>query len=156
VRDAVLGRIERDPAWRAVLGRRWGEVTTRMLRSSVFEAWRRLDWGRGYAELDDEQAENQLSAIGLSLKKPMTVFGLWDSYRALPTEKRNDYWAQRLCVRIPMGSFHAALLSGQRALAAEVAPRIREIPEMLDFKRVDSGETHYLAVVLSLHLVALQ
>ena len=156
VRDAVLTRLEKDPARQAILTRRWSETASRFLRSNVWETWRRLDWGKGYSELSDDAAGQQLAEIGLSLKKPSTVFTLLEHHRTLPAETRRNFWVQRLCVRIPMGAFHAALLSGRRELAAEVAVPIRRLLAALDFEHLDSGETYYLAVVLGLHLLAVQ
>lgn len=160
VRDAVLSRLEKNPQRQAILALRWGEVTSRMLQGNVWEAWRRADWApgdiSGSVEVADEEAERRLGTIGLSLKQSATVFDLWDFYRRLAPQDRAPYWVQRLCVRMPMGSLHAALLSGQRDAVGQAAPRVREILKELDFKNVDSGETYYLAAVLGLHLVALQ
>lgn len=154
VRDAVLNRIEMNPERRAILDRRWREVVARVLQANVWEAWRRLDWAQGYTEAPDDAAEQQLHAMGLSLKKSATVFDLWNHYRSLPRTERDQFRVQRLCVRIPMGAFHTALLSGQSGVKSQVASAVHQLLRELDFNRVDSGETYYLAVVLGLHLIA--
>ena len=86
----------------------------------------------------------------------LTVFDLWDFYRKLAAQDRGQYWVQRLCVRMPMGSLHAVLLSGQRDAVGTAVPCVRQILKELDFKTVESGETYCLAAVLGLHLVALE
>jgi hypothetical protein len=156
LRDAVLSRIDKISNHQAILSRRWDETITRNLHSDVFKAWRRMDWAIGTTELSDKSAEKQLTTVGLSTNKSASVFEIWNSYKTLTSKDQHVNWVQRLCVRIPMGAFHAALLSGRHEQITEVSQSIREILKTLDFNELDSGETYYLAVVLGLHLVALQ
>ena len=151
-RMAVLARLEGDAARRAAVQGRLARMARDMLSCNVFTHWRRLDW---IGERPEAEVNAYLRPLGYAVDSEATVLDLWRKYdpklrsSALPSDgERRSYEA--LCVRAPLVAWQTALLAGEPALAAQVAPRVREVLERVDFDRVHSGWTYNYAVVLGL------
>ena len=135
-------------------------MAERALHTKVFDEshWRRLDWA---GKRSDQETTQALAPFGLSLAQEATVF---DVCRKFDPELMNtrDWRRKRvngkLLFGIPTVAFHKALLSEDPALVREVAPYVRRMVEqMLTHGHLYShGENFNRAVLLGLHLVALQ
>jgi len=155
----ALARIERDEARRRQLKEMLLRLAERALRTDVFDvrAWRRLDWAGDGAE---DETESSLKPFGLSLRRKATVFNI---YRAFNPEQwaakdRTKSISGKLLFGIPTVAFHKTLLSADPSLVAEVAPCVRDmVAKMLSHGHFyTGGENFNRAVVLGLHLIALE
>ena len=132
----------------------------RTLRSNVFDedCWRRLDWAGKWSE---EETQEALKPFGLLLEQQATVFdiyGKFDPAKLEVKEGRTRSVNGKLCFGIPTVAFHCALLSEAPELVEEVAPLVGDmVQKMLAHGDLYThGENYNRAVVLGLHLVALE
>jgi hypothetical protein len=157
---AVLIRTETDPARVASVKGLMKAQAERALRSNVFDerAWRRLDWAGGWSESETEEA---LRPFGLTLAAQTTVLDLYRRFD--PQLFQTQSWQTRqvnakLLMGLPTVAFHKALLSEDPELVREVAPHVQDmVAKMLAHgNKYTRGENFNRAVILGLHLVALQ
>lgn len=156
----LIARTERDAARAAAVRALMKTMAERALRTNVFDetCWRRLDWA---GESVTPEIEKALALFGLSVQKPATVFDLlakFDPTRLTAKDRFMKAVNEKLLFGIPTVAFHKALLSGDAALIREVAPHVRRmVRAMLEHgRRYDSGENFNRAVILGLHLLALE
>ena len=156
----ALARILTDPGRRQQIkdyARAFAEGT---LRSNVFDEdyWRRLDWADKWAE---EETQEALKPFGLSLDQETTVFDLYEAFDPQhwqSDDRRVRSVSGKLCFGLPTVAFHCALLSEDPELVEEAAPAVRDMVEQMlaHGDRYSHGEDFNRAVVLGLHLAALQ
>jgi hypothetical protein len=150
----ALRRCEKDVARQkqiAEFQRRWA---IRALESDVFDTncWRRLDWA---GERDEAATQAQLTALGLDLKKPMTVLHLFDAYDRKVWEQPGSAafgTMHKLCFGLTTVAVHGALLSGDKELARRVKPAVaRMVREFSQHQTAYvSGENFNRTVILGL------
>jgi hypothetical protein len=141
-----------------------------MLRSNVFDesAWRRLDWAGNFPDKanrpddwEEQETEKLLAPFGLSLGRPTAAADLLSKFD--PELLGAQDWRirkvnEKLCFGVPTVAFHAALLADDPALGTEIAPHVRDMVRkmLVGGELYTHGENYNRAVVLSLHLLALE
>ncbi|MBN2448830.1 MAG: hypothetical protein JXR77_00490 [Lentisphaeria bacterium] len=130
----------------------------RALQGDLFDpsVWRRLDWAGGE---EDAQAQRCLDLLGLRLDQPLTVVDALAQFtpeRMRDDDARRRSVANKLLFGMATVPFHQALLSGDEALIAAVAPHVRQMAEWMlaHGDAYDAGENANRTVVLALHLLA--
>ena len=157
---ALINRVEQDPTRAAAVRALMRSMAKRALSTNVFDegCWRRLDWaGEGVTP----EIEKTLAAFALSIQKPETVFDLLTKFdpRQLGTGDISiEVINEKLLFGIPTVAFHKALLSEDTALVGEVAPHVRRMVCLMaeHGNHYDRGENFNRAVILGLHLLALE
>jgi hypothetical protein len=157
---AVLVRTESDPPRAAQLKEFMKTQADRALRSNVFDVrrWRRLDWAGTWS---DQETEGALEPFGLTLTAKRTVVDLYERFDPSLFGAKSSRQRQvnaKLLMGLPTVAFHKALLSEDPTLVRQVAPYVEQIVKtMLEHgDEYTHGENFNRAVVLGLHLVALQ
>jgi len=157
---ALLARTESDPSRVRQLRALVKAMAERALRTNVFDEshWRRLDWG---GKRSAREVAKDLAPFDLSLAQPTSVFDLCRKFDPELMAARS--WQSRrvngkLLFGIPTVAFHKALLSEDPALVQEIAPYVRRmVGHMLTHGHLYThGENFNRAVILGLHLVALE
>ena len=167
---AALADTEPDPERRRSLAAYRQSMAERMLHSNVFDesAWRRLDWAGNFPDKanrpddwEEQETQKLLAPFGLSLSRPATVSDLlarFDPELLAARDWRVRKVNEKLCFGLPTAAFHAALLADDSALVREVAPHVRDMVEkmLVGGRLYTRGENYNRAVVLGLHLLALE
>ncbi len=157
---ALIGRVEGDSTRAAAVRALMQTMAKRALLTNVFDetCWRRLDWA---GESVTPEIEKALASFGLSVRKPATVSDLFAKFDPRQFETRDRFVTainEKLLFGIPTVAFHKALLSEDTALVGGVAPHVhRMVRLMVDHGgHYDRGENFNRAVILGLHLLALE
>lgn len=158
--QALVAHTDRDAARAATVRALMKTMAERALRTNVFDetCWRRLDWA---GESVTPAMEKALASFGLTLRQPATVLDLLAKFnpkRLATTDRFVKAVNEKLLFGIPTVAFHKALLSGDAALIRETAAPVRRmVRAMVEHGRhYDSGENFNRAVILGLHLMALE
>lgn len=79
----------------------------------------------------------------------------WGKFKPEFLEGKDGGMAALAHVRFPLGGFHMVLQSEDPELIRKHLPAIGEMLRTVELDKIDSGETHYLFTVVSLHWYAL-